>query len=228
MGYDDGREVTSSSRSMDLPLLLTKLARKRPLFHSEADFQHALAWEIRERYPDARLRLEYRPALADTRIYVDIWVAFGDGTIATFELKYKTRRLDLQLDGETYGLLDQGAQDIGRYDLLKDVLRLERLASTFPAVSGVAILLTNDSTYWMAPRTNDTVDAAFRLHEGRTFAGRLAWGPGASAGTMRAREVPINLATAYDAGWRDYSSVDTGRNDLFRYLLVNVSNRHGG
>jgi hypothetical protein len=37
---------------------LPSLSRERPIFHSEADFQHALAWHIHPRHPDTRVRLE--------------------------------------------------------------------------------------------------------------------------------------------------------------------------
>lgn len=41
--------------------LLDELASTRPIFHSEADFQHALAMLIARQHPTARLRLETRP-----------------------------------------------------------------------------------------------------------------------------------------------------------------------
>ncbi|MDE2142791.1 MAG: hypothetical protein KGJ84_10300 [Elusimicrobia bacterium] len=75
---------------MNIHELMAELAIKRPLFHSEADFQHALAWEIRSRLPDAKIRLEYRPSGFD-RMYVDMWVVLADGTPFAIELKYKTR-----------------------------------------------------------------------------------------------------------------------------------------
>ncbi|MBS3763395.1 MAG: hypothetical protein KGZ25_08855, partial [Planctomycetes bacterium] len=48
--------------------VLGELATERRIFHSEADFQHALAWKIREelekRDKEFRIRLEYKhPAL---------------------------------------------------------------------------------------------------------------------------------------------------------------------
>ena len=72
--------------AIDIHALLGGLARKRPAFHSEADFQFALAWEIREaRKLDSRL--EFRP-LADERMYLDIWLPQRGVAV---ELKYMTR-----------------------------------------------------------------------------------------------------------------------------------------
>jgi hypothetical protein len=41
--------------------ILAELAQDRPIFHSEPDFQHALAWQVRLRHPQAKMRLEPRP-----------------------------------------------------------------------------------------------------------------------------------------------------------------------
>lgn len=46
---------------MNVHPLMSQLAGTRPIFHSEADFQHALAWEIQNQHPQAAVRLEYRP-----------------------------------------------------------------------------------------------------------------------------------------------------------------------
>ena len=38
---------------LDIEGLLTSLAQSRKVFHSEADFQHALAWQIHKARPDS-------------------------------------------------------------------------------------------------------------------------------------------------------------------------------
>jgi len=87
--------------ALNLVSLLESLSAKRPLFHSEADFQHALAWEIHLQFPDAKIRLEYRPAGVSVKMYVDLWVVLADETVWAIELKYKTRGLDIDLNGES-------------------------------------------------------------------------------------------------------------------------------
>lgn len=47
---------------MDLLPVIELLRQKRPIFHSEADFQFALAWEIQRLYTSTVVRLEYSPA----------------------------------------------------------------------------------------------------------------------------------------------------------------------
>ena len=103
---------------IDMPDAIARLANERPIFHSEADFQHALAWLFHSLIPDARVRLEYRPFL-DERVYLDIWVSREDQAMAV-ELKYLTRELRTVIAGEHYHLRSQSARDISRYDFLKD------------------------------------------------------------------------------------------------------------
>ena len=75
--------------------LIEDLSLLRPVFHSEADFQHALAWHIREVMPDCQVRLEFKPFPAE-RVYLDIWLP----TLGTaIELKYLTRKLVLNWVG---------------------------------------------------------------------------------------------------------------------------------
>ena len=200
--------------------VLCSLARQRRLFHSEADFQHALAWEIRQHLPNASVRLEFPLSLDNQQIYLDIWVRQSNANLL-IELKYKTRALDFTVGNEKYALKSQGAQDIGRYDFVKDVHRLEAAVAGLSKSVGYAILLTNDSAYWKRPRSSETVDADFRLHDGRTLQGNPAW-QGAGEGTMRGRESAIALKRSYSLKWYDYSTLGVGGYDRFRYLSLTV------
>ena len=103
--------------------IMAKLSNQRPIFHSEGDFQHAFAWLVHTTMPDYQVRLEYRPN-PDERRYLDMWI---NNIRLAIELKYRTRNVVLQHAGERYTLLRQGAHDLGRYDFLKDVQRLENL-----------------------------------------------------------------------------------------------------
>jgi len=207
---------------IDIHRILRNLAAKRPVFHSEADFQHALAWELHSTFPNFDTRLELPMTISDRDIHLDIQLSGGDRSLG-IELKYKTRALSLEINGEWFRLKDQAAQDIARYDFIKDLHRLEELCLTAAGMTGLAVFLTNDSAYWKPPRTRSTVDAAFRLHEGREAIGRLAWGNAASAGTRRGREEPITLMGTYRMRWMDYSRPTPSPRGTFRYLAVSVS-----
>jgi hypothetical protein len=205
---------------MDFRELLAELAGQRPVFHSEADFQHALAWLIHEVRPTATVRLEIPRDIDGRRVHVDLWVV--DGERLAIELKYLTTALDAVVAGERFLLRSQAAQDLGRYDILKDLVRVERLVADGTADRGIVIALTSDSTYWRGPGQGTSPNyAALRLMEGRTLSGSLAWGPGTGAGTMRGREAPIDLRAEYVCEWNDYSVVSSATSSAsFRYLLL--------
>ncbi len=205
---------------IDLNITLNNLASQRPIFHSEADFQHALAWEIQKHLPDAAIRLEYPISNQDSRMHLDIYITQPNRFLAV-ELKYKTRKLAVQIGSEKFTLKNQSAQDIGRYDFIKDINRLEQILKADQKGIGYAILLTNDSSYWKAPRNEQTVDVDFRLHNQRTLNGTLRW-QGASAGTMHGRESAIALEGHYQLQWRDYSTIDSKNYGRLRYLMTSV------
>jgi hypothetical protein len=209
---------------LSVSAVLSALAKQRPIFHSEADFQHAIAWEIHKRLPRASVRLE-RPvevSRLNKRLHVDLWIE-QDGDILAIELKYKTRALQVRVGHEQYALRSQTAQDLGRYDFIKDIGRVENIVTDrAPRASGYAILVTNDPSYWTHPRSDNTADARFRLHEGNTLRGDLGWGPGASEGTKREREDLLQLRGSYALQWEDYSRPAEGSYGRFRYLVVEV------
>ena len=201
--------------------LLASLAGNREIFHSEADFQHALAWEIHRASPNSRVRLEVDAFQVQARRrFLDIWLPVEGIAI---ELKYVTRRLELDLDGESFALRNHSAQDQRRYDFLWDIQRLELMRSNGSGCkAGYAVILTNDSSYWAVPRNRGTVDADFRIHEGREVSGELAWAASASPGTKKDRESPIRLRGSYRLSWQEYSTFPVRSYGRFRYLAVTV------
>lgn len=207
--------------TQEIQAVLARLAKKRPVFHSEADFQHALAWELQLGSPGAQIRLEKQVATQGSRVHLDLFFQSDDIEIA-IELKYKTRLGKLFHAGEEYALRNQSAQDIGRHDFIKDIHRLERYLESHKNAVGFAILLTNDRTYWNGSKKGDAVDTEFRVHEGRVLQGGAMWGAKASAGTKHKREEPITLQGKYTMKWSNYSSLGNAANEQFRYVLLRV------
>jgi hypothetical protein len=60
---------------IEIDTVMARLAQRRPLFCSEADFQHELAYDLRRSDPDVNVRLEY-PLGAGLRGAIDI-LLFG-------------------------------------------------------------------------------------------------------------------------------------------------------
>lgn len=207
---------------MDINPIIESLSMYRKIFVSEADFQFALAWEIKKNMPHAEVRMEYCPADIDRSMHVDVLVK-NNGLWYPIELKYLTLGCDVIVNEERYVLKNQGAQDIRRYDFLKDIMRVEKLISTgSPFSIGFAVLLTNDPNYWTASYVANTCDAAFRINEGAKKNGILKWAEHTGKGTIKGREEPIVLEGTYDMHWSDFCFISDKRWGQFRYLTVEV------
>src|SRR4051812_39593274 len=171
--------------------LLAHLASTRPVFHSEADFQHAFAWEVRSLDPAMRVRLETRP---EPGVRLDLLLTGDDGVQTAVELKYLVRAWQGEAGGERFELSNQGAQDVRAYDVVKDIVRVERFVGCRPRTNGAVVCLSNDSLYWRAPSHGRATNAdAFRLHEGVVLSGSRAWGPLTGAGSSKGRTEPLVL-----------------------------------
>ena len=211
--------TTTSPAEFDA--ILSGLAAVRPIFHSEADFQFALAWQWRAHVPEAAVRLEYPlPSEGAGRRYADLWVRHA-GVTTHVELKCWKRSLHIVSGGETFDLRGEGPQDLARYDFAKDLERVEQVIRSGHADRGFVVALTNDPSYWN-PNPRPTADAAFRLQEGRVLAGELAWGPRAGAGTVKGREQAVRLDSRYQCRWAPYSQIG-GPHGEFRCLSVAVT-----
>ncbi|MBF0309449.1 MAG: hypothetical protein HQL56_07980 [Magnetococcales bacterium] len=194
---------------------LLELSKKRPIFHSEADFQHALACFLYERYSDARIRLE-RPVSGTAA--VDIWMEY-ENIIYIIELKYPKRkgRFFPDVDGGEEFNFPEGSRDDGRFGILNDLSRVEWFVDQKQAQVGIVICITNDPLYWNGSRRGN--DMKFALKEGHEITGNLAWAEKAAAKTKAKGSLKIH--GKYIASWTDYSR-NAGSNGIFRFLTFIV------
>jgi hypothetical protein len=177
---------------------MANLATRRPIFHSEADS----SW----RWPGS--------------VELDVLLVLGSARYG-LELKYPRSKVDVEIDGERF-VLRTGAPDLDRYDVLRDIARLERLVAEDVTDEGAAVALTNVPGLWQAaPRATPASYDEFRLHEGREVTGTVDWGATAGEGTKTGRRHPILLTGRYRLDWRDFSPLPGGRK--VRYLLVPVA-----
>ncbi|MCF7885439.1 MAG: hypothetical protein K9M80_03005 [Candidatus Marinimicrobia bacterium] len=210
--------------NFNLHHILNKLSNQRPIFYSEADFKHALAWFIQNLYKNAKIRLEVPFSKSKQSRYLDLLVKLNRNSIP-IEIKYKTRELSVNLEDESYNLKGQGAQDLGRYDFFKDIQRIEHWIKNNNKCYGWIVFLTNDSAYWKAPGRPNVSYKNFRMEDGRKVSGTLTWNKNAGSGTTKNREDPIHLKNQYPLNWKDYSSFNKPGYSVFKYLAINVINR---
>ena len=207
----------------DIPVrvLLAELARQRPVFHSEADFQHAFARALWRADHRIDVRLEARQP-GPTREYLDL-LAYGPNGRTAIEFKYFTRHWSGTAGNppEHYDLRAHGATDLARRNFIFDIARLERFGTSTDQ-NGLAILLTNDKALWTQPPTRRTPprDADFRIHQDRTLSGTLHWGGGDYPANTR------HLTGTYNCDWQRYSTPE--QNCAFQHLLVETMNSDNG
>ena len=163
-------------------------------------------------------RQKFKNVERDPRVTLTIWER--EDPYRFVEVRGEVVGITLE-GSEQYALRSQIARDLGRYDFIKDIGRVESsVADRAPRARGYAILLTNDPSYWKHPRSDNTADARFRLHEGNILRGSLGWGSGASEGTKRGREDLLQLRGSYILRWEDYSRPAGDNYGKFRYLVV--------
>lgn len=217
-------DAAANRHTVDPVRIMEAIAQTRALFHSEADFQHAFAWELHRTAPDWDIRLEVPVRTHFGSIHLDLLVRSRSGEVA-IELKYKTRALIADWHGEAFSLMSHAAQDLGRYDFFKDLSRVEAFAESGANRFGYAIFLTNDSAYWKAPASLDHGYAGFAMNDGRRISGNLCWGERASEGTRRGRRDDIAVRGSYSLEWASYSSLPVKSYGKFRYLCVGAGDR---
>lgn len=151
------------------------------IFQSEAQFQFELAWKLNEKYgngDDLAVELEDRMVEKDVKrkYYTDIVVKQGDYRVA-IELKYKTAEYENK--NENLYLFNHGAVDLGRYDYIWDVHRIELLKGVSKSKDfgeekldvpkqkrckkGFAVLLTNEKKYWEEKSKEDNIPIDYQF-----------------------------------------------------------------
>ena len=198
------------------------LMKKRSFFVSEADFQHSFAIELRDKFKGKKdaVYLEYPVEQDKKHAYIDIVLVHGKD-MYPIELKYKTKKTDCtdtlpNTNQKACDLLKtHSAQDLGAYDFLYDVYRIEKSNMN----AGVAIMLTNDPWYWTEGKRGAICDS-FRIYQGRTVEKELKWKLKAEQQNndnhFTQKRPGFSLKNSYKCNW----SKENGAG--FKYLYVEI------
>lgn len=200
------------------------------VFHSEADFQHSLAWQLHQQYKEAKIRLERRVESSESspnlgEMYIDIWAEIN-GKQIPIELKYKTKEFHIEMEDESIYLRSHGAHPPNRFDVIADIERVEEIVNSKGLEEGYVVFLTNDPAYWREPKQKNVIDADFRLHD--ELKGKLTWSKDASQQTKtKKRDRPIELRNDYQLDWKLYGYDEPKRMGKgkaeFRYFIIDIT-----
>jgi len=210
-------------KNLNMHHVIEKLKEKRVVFHSEADFQFALAWQIKEIYQE-KVQLSFElPLGTEKRDRLDILVTFGSKK-TPIELKY----FHSELTYKEYKLSKQN--DTWRsYRVLKDLVRVEKYVKKNPSKSereGYVLLICNEEKYWTPKRDNLTY-YDFRLEDGRNIKAnnQLDWITVNDLSQKNASKYgePLTFRNDYVLSWKDYSVLDIPKKNQFKYLIIEVT-----
>ncbi len=229
----------NSLNSSYVTSLLSNLLRNK-LYRSEAQLQFDIAWQIKEdllNLTDWQVCLEPLSATIDggknaKRLYTDIMV-YNEKTkeFIPIELKYKTKEIK-----GTNLLKNHGAQDLGSYDFLWDVKRIEMLktqTSVSPSgdrcereselvffLKGFAIMITNDNSY--SRQHNNSCAKDFYFTQGKTFCAGTAvdWDRTNPSTFYKGtwRDAALNFSTNYICDW--YTATAPNPYPVYFHYLV--------
>jgi hypothetical protein len=213
----------------ELICYLKELAQLRPVFHSEADFQHELGCLLKSKGHQVRLERPYYLAVPNfpNRLKVELDLEV-DGMVA-IELKLKTALCSMDVNGEIFNLKDHSAPNLGRFDFVDDARRVRYLVDHGPHKFGFSVLLTNSQYYW-ANNAENTMSASFDLTNGRAFqVGQiLNWNgnPGSNSVSKKrlAPFAPIAVHFNETTLWNEYSERKGIVNGKFKFLVLDVNN----
>lgn len=203
--------------------ILKSVYNNRNPFLSEAQLQFDLAIALEKLFESQspnryKIYLEYPTVNATTtaRVYYDIVIKDVETKeYCPIELKYKTKNATVIFDGTAIDLKNHAAQDLGRFDYLKDVERIENFGEFTGKTkeAGYAIILTNDHNYWSAGRAG-CMDADFALNNGRKIdEGGKNWIGEARVGSSRLKG--LKLKGSYYIEWKNLDN-------NFKYLMLEI------
>lgn len=221
--------------------IMTELGAVPRIFNSEAQFQFELTWKIKEEF-NCEVRLEELSRISEgKKEYTDI-ILEKDGLRIALELKYKTAKYEDE--SQNIYLKAHGAADLGAYDFLWDVHRIQLLTGMEtsakdevkrPCDRGYAIILTNDSHYWKDATIKETIIRDFLIGSGEFSHGVLykkihKWytldgeeGYSKALLNDRSRQHEIDLKRNYFFQWKPYHTIDTDKShNEFKYMIIEM------
>lgn len=216
----------------NLTAAMASLAERRPVFHSEADFQHELAMEISRTGFGVRLEIPYEVNLNNEHITVELDLLLLNARTehkTAVEIKYVKSAVTVEHNEESFNLKKTWGTNLPRFDCLADFQRVGQLKAAGIVDFAFAIFLTNSASAWTDNVGESEIMARqFSIHEGRQmYAGALLnWVPAdPPVGSVSARRLhpyaPINIPQPATCTWANYSDFQQ-RNGSFRYLLLEV------
>ncbi len=198
---------------------LKRLGNREQIFHSEAEFQFKLAWEIKEANSDISIDFEFPFELGidntTHRSEIDLILKNSTSSCA-IELKYA--KGELEYNG--YDLRGKPSDEC--HEILKDILRMEKYKTKMKKASEAYVLvIANNTSYWKRPSEKVKNAKDMYLTQGITMKpGLYEYRKGSILQSHT--KLNIELSNSYTIDWKDYCTIPAPKNFKFKYLLLEV------
>ena len=198
----------------DLINYMLKLAKKRPVFHSEDDFKFELGYLLRQKCRNVRMERPYY-LKNGTKVELDIEV---NSRIA-IELKYKKSAFRKEIKNEIFDLKDDKKFTYSRYDFVNDAWRVRSLIDENQHNIGFTIVLVNAKEYWSSVKERNK-DKMFELVDSRKFF------KGESLCLKDPKRPndypPIEVNFTDEIKWYNYSDLKD-KNGTFKFFILDLN-----
>jgi hypothetical protein len=193
------------------------LGLKKTIFHSEAEFQFKLAWEIKETNQNIEVLFEY-PAInikGNHRRTPMIDLVFKqDGNIFPVEVKYAKGDLEF---GE-YKLANKPTDE--SIDVIKDIRRIEDFVSAYDNCDHGYVIVLSNHKKWFDSKKPDSKVFSNRSHltddSNNALTGIIDYKTGID-------ENVVEIKGKYPTKWSDYTVLDINhKNNTFKYLIFEI------
>lgn len=198
---------------------MNNLSIKRPVFHSEADFQFSLGWELKVNESNFDIIMErpfqFKNIDYSQKIELDILVK-NNNDIFGIELKYVTEKFIDTINSERFNLKDHAATNLRRYDFYKDISRLELLKENNEIKKGYVIFLTNVLSY---KKHTNGMGGNFNFSDNyNILPSEYSWLKSPNINSIgKQRNSSLIIKNNYQCIWEEYSS-----KYKFNYILLEI------
>lgn len=214
---------------MDLENAITKImeeyATTGRVFFNEAHFQSEFTISLNKKLKgeNYKLILEYSPKYKKYRVDLLV-IDLKEEKRFIIEFKYVTKTAEIKVaDGLFINLKYQGAYDVRRYQIWKDIHKLEDLTDHGKCDGGFFILITNaDKLIKEVPK--DNLDSEFDISKGThpSKIGGLYWSY-SSPKTEKRYPNKIPIRSQYTFNYSVYSG--SKPQSEFKYLVLKIKKK---
>lgn len=201
---------------------LKNLGKRNIIYHSEAELQFKLAWELYRNASISDIYFEY-PAknMPSGNRYNDMidLVIVSKGKEYPIEIKYPK---GVYRDS-TYNLKYKPVDEC--YEIVRDIDRIEQyVGNNISSDKGYVIVLSNNTSYWGTPKPHALLSLTMYMTDNTTLnSGIHIFKPG----SKRFKDTKCNqhILNNYNIKWEPYCVKKTtlsNNKNVFKYLLLEV------